>query len=456
MPGYGPQDGQGRLINVYGWSEAGTKRWRPVPGLTVFANTTRSGPRGFIDVNGTLYGAYEDKAITVSGSGAVAQITGALAGEAPVTWARNNRTDGPDVVCVTEFGAFVITPTSITTFADPDLPQPQDIAFLDGYFLFTIGDARIFASDLNSLSVNSLSFTKAEAAPDGLLRGVVKDGLYYAFGPSSIEIYQNAATLPFPLARSGVMSIGLLSKWCLAGYEPGWEYPLHFVAADCTVRRLAGNQSERISFAYLERLIEAVPDKAQIIASVYGFGGQAVFSISSPYWTWEFNTVTDSWHERRSLNSPRWRARQTVWWRGHWYAGDFASTNLLQISETARTEAGDPFESVIESAVAAAFPNKARVQKMDFLFNPGVGQAGGTNPTQTDPRVVVSWSDDGGAIYGKPLHKKLGKQGHYLQQVSVQPAGTASRYGRRVRVSWSDAVDVTFRGGDMVAAELGK
>jgi hypothetical protein len=66
----------------------------------------------------------------------------------------------------------VFTPTSVTnSYPDPDLPAVNSVTSIDGYLVFTTGDGRAFATDLNTTAVNPLSFAQAEAKPDGLLQG---------------------------------------------------------------------------------------------------------------------------------------------------------------------------------------------------------------------------------------------------------------------------------------------
>jgi hypothetical protein len=75
--------------------------------------------------------------------------------------------------------------------------------------VFTTGDGRAFATDLNSTSVNALSFGKAEAKPDGLVRVVSWGGRLLFFGNITTEVWTDAGTTPFPFARSTVIPRGL-------------------------------------------------------------------------------------------------------------------------------------------------------------------------------------------------------------------------------------------------------
>src|SRR5882757_3233640 len=222
-PGKKPGDGQGRLINCFCEIDGAQQSWTTVPGLAAFIDTLLPNFRGAIVVGNLLYAAYKDKVITITQNGVITLLAGALTGTLPVTWALNNKAPTPDLVVVSENGCFTVTPTTVTPFADTDLPQPNSVAFLDGFLTWTIGDGRIFCSDLNAITVNALSSAKAESNPDGLIRGTVSGEQFFAFGTNSIEVWANAGNTPFPLARAAVIPIGLIGQWAVAGYEDGWD-----------------------------------------------------------------------------------------------------------------------------------------------------------------------------------------------------------------------------------------
>lgn len=455
MPGFQPQDNLGRLINVYGFKEGGIDRWRSTPGLRLFTNIGRSDPRGFLVVNTVIYAVYGDRCVTITAGGVVSLLTGTIGGTGPVTMARNNKAPTPDIVAVADGSAYELTSSAVNTYSDSDVGSPNSVTFLDGFFLFTYGSGAIIASELNDVTINPLSTTTAEAKPDGLSRGVVKGRVFLAMGPASIETYLNAGSTPFPLSRDSVIAVGLMSPWAVAGFEDGWEHPLIWVAPDNTVRRLNGYSPERISFAYLERLINAVADKTTLRASVLTFGGNAFWLLSCDAWTWAFNQATGYWHEMTSYGLQRWRGVVTVLANNQWFVGDSQSEDLLYVDEQWRWEVEQPISSVMESAAQQQLPARFIINRADFLFNVGVGIETGADPIQTAPRVGISVSRNGGATYLPPELKPLGRQGEYETPISVFRKGMATRYGSRWRLEWSDPVDITFRGGDMTVEARG-
>jgi hypothetical protein len=316
---------------------------------------------------------------------------------------------------------------------------------------FTMSNGKVMASDLNAVTVNSLSFTTAEAKPDGALRAIPWNDQLYIFGPSSIEIYQDTANTPpaFPYSLVNSISTGLAGRYAVAGHEDGFGGKgLIWVADDNTVVILNGYQPNKVSPPELDRLIEAVTDKNTLEACVYISGGHPKWVLSCDAWTWEFDLNTQKWDERASYLIPRWRGTQAVFAFGQWIVGDTTSGKLLGVDEMNHTEDGDPLLYRLESGPVAKFPNRTVVPRADFNFSTGTGIATGPDPIATQPRVRISWSDNGGALWSNPLHRPLGPQGRAEQRVTVTRTGMAGPMGRRWRLDVTDPVHVGLMGGD--------
>jgi hypothetical protein len=453
MPGQRPGEGQGRLLNCFCEVDGGIKAWRTVPGLKLFTNLGFPNPRGMFVKGALLFVAVESKLLTVSQFGTVTPLSGSLEGNQPVTVAINNREPTADMIITTEIDTYVVTGTSFAPLGSPDLPLANSVASFDGYFMWTISDGRLFASDLNNTTIDPLSFTTCQADPDGLLRGVSYGSVFYAMGPNSIEAYTDAGTSPFPLTRSGVIQVGLFGPWAVAGYGSGWNANPFFVASDHTVRRIDGYTAVTVSTKDVERDIAKIADHRTIIMGQHVTGGHSIITITSPLWTWEFNATTNFWHERKSFSMDRWRAEFPVLFNNKWYIGDHISTNLYEISEDAQDEDGAPLEFWIESAPVKQFPEGVQAYTGFFDWTVGVGQESATVHDTDDPTVSIFISKDGGGNWVEVAERSLGQQGQYGTPVRVnRMAGATSYHGLRVRCVVSSPVYRTFRGARMSGA----
>jgi len=454
QPGAQPGEGLGRLFNWYFEADGEVQTWRAVPGLVGFADTLLPGPRGFVDVNGTLYDARPSRALTIGAAGAITPLAGSLTGAGPVIWARNNRAPAPDIVCVSEAGAFQASASAVTAYPDTSLPQPNSVAMLDGYFLFTIGDGRIFASGVNDIWVsdtdhtqNALAFTSADQS-GGLVRGTVWAEQFFAWGKRACTVYTNAATSPFPLSRISIIPIGLAGLQAITGFEPGWGLSQFFVANDDTVRRLDGFEPVTVSNKDVERALAAQTDKTQLEMSCYVVGGRPTVVLQAPNFSWELDAATGNWNERGSRNQPRWRASHSVYFQNKWLYGDLASGQVLQVAAAAFDEAGTAVIRRLESGPVKQYPNRIRCMAAYFDFTCGQGTIGGTDDAM-NPSVSISSSTDGGATWSTPLLRRdLGRQGEFQRMVRVNRiGGIATQHGIRFRLDCSSPVYQTFRGG---------
>lgn len=441
-PGRLVGEGEGRLINAYVEKWGDSIYVRRVPGLLAFATAPVITPRGMIEAGGAVQAAYSGAVVRFTSVGGVIVLTGSLPGTDGVTMASNNRATagGPDILAVRETGgAFTISAGGggVAAFAPAALPgNVNSVTSGNGYFFLTIPDGRIFASDLNSLTINALSFTTAESRSDGLKRGVWHGGVLYAFGTDTIEPWLDVGNSPFPLTRgTSVIPVGLITTMALAGYEAGWDHNPYFVAHDGTVRELAGYQAVKVSTASVESFI-ANSTISSLEACVFVARGRSFWALSSDQGTWVYDVIGQAWHERVSVTLTRWRGSRSVKAFNAWFVGDKLSGGLLALNDIESTEAGAALDATIESSPLKGFPLRQAIPDvfLDFTYSPA-------------SMVAVSWSLDGGGTWRGPLSRTLAFANKF--PVRVNRLGLATHHGLRVRLVVSGGQPFSFMGGSV-------
>lgn len=449
-PGSKYQEGAGRLINGYaeplGNTAASSFVIRRAAGLSNFGTTSRDGCRGLMEVAGVLYVAFDGKLEKFTSSGGASTNVGNMSGTKKGFFARNNAST-PDKWFVDPDGnIFTFTPSAVTSgWPDADLPAVNSTCSLDGYGVFTTGDGKAFATDLNSTAVNALSFGKAEAKPDGLTRCIAWGDKLMLFGPQTTEVWTDAGTSPFPFARNFVIPRGIAGPYCVTGFEDGFSKVPVWVGDDNRVHMYAGVDTNPISPPDLDALIEAVSDKTELEMCSYISRGHAMIQLSSTTWTWVYDLNTGKWHERDSYLQTRSRITQSAYCFSKWLCGDTETGNVQQILASVKDEVGNPLRFRIESGPVPDFPYGSVVGRADFNFVTGVGEATGSDPDETDPDVEISWSDDGGLSWSNPALCKLGRQSETGALISlISETGRASWMGRRWRMDISAGVYAGF------------
>lgn len=449
-PGLRPQESAGRLINAFAEKAlVGAPSQiihRRSPGLPRMTQTFLSiHTRGFLDAGSSCIWILDERVASFSTGFGVVDC-GALSGTEPVTTARNNAAVRNNLV-VTELGCFNIFDSGVPTpFADPDLPaSPTSVCDFDGYFIWSFGSGFIYASDLNSVSVNSLSFNVEQ----GLFgRRVVRFGgrLYY-FGDKWTGVYRNAGTIPFPLAREVTIPRGIVGTHAVAGWEAGWANQVIFAGDDFIVYKLNGYTPEPISTDDVSRDIQraVLAGKRNFIeAFVYMYGKSAIWVLTCrDLWTWEYNLTSGEWNERRSYGKNAWRGVKSVRMFDRWLIGDQYTGELYQISGTYFQEGTMPLVWLVESGVAHGFPLGIVIPRASFHITAGVGDFARV----AEPRVEISWSLDGGESWGAPVMRSLGGPGRTLSHPYILNSGLSRGQGVRYRLLVSDPVHVGLNGG---------
>lgn len=416
--------------------EEGTRSYvRRVPGLSQVVSIGGTGVRGMLDVNGVIYAVVGTSVKRREGA-TVTTLTGSISGTDGVTLARNNKVTGgastPDIVAVREGGgAFVITSTTVSAYPDADLPTTvNSVDFLGGYFLFSVPDGRLFASELNSTDINALSFTTAESRADGLRRVIVQGNIAYAMGGSTIEPYQNVGSSPFPLQRAAtVLSSGILTTMATCGAEEAWNRALYYIASDNTVRALSGYEDNVVSTADVQRFI-AASTASTLEMLCFIWLGRPYMAVSSSTGTWVLNVAANTWHERDSEGVTRWRAQRSVYSGDAWLLGD-VSSGYLQTPSATLSEAGTALGGFIQSGQLKAFPSRVATKLFaDF--------------TEAEMDLFVSWSHDGGKTFSTELTRSLANADRW--PVSVSNVGLSTQHGIVVKLRWAGSEDFSFSG----------
>lgn len=449
-PGIKPQESGGRLINAFAEkAPLGAPSQiiiRRSPGLDRVVTSPYMHTRGFIDIGQAEAFWILNERVMKFNAGFITTDLGPLAGDEPVTIARNNAVT-PNFVVVTDQGCFNLFPnTAPTAFASIDLPaSPTSVCDFDGYFVWSFGDGRIFTSDLNSVNVDPLSFNTEQGL---FIRRVVRyAGRLYAFGDKWTGVYNDAGTQPFPLGREVTIPRGIIGTHAVAGWEAGWANELIWVGDDFVVYKLSGYTPTPISNNAVSRAIQeaVLAREANLIeAFVYMFENNAFWVLSCHgRWTWEYNLFTGEWNERISYNHPNWRGMKSHRKFDRWIIGDEYTGNLYGLSGTSFLEDNEPLVWRVESGVLTGFPMGMIIPRASFNITTGVGYFPGNDA----PKIEISWSLDGGHSYGDPVIRRLGGPGQTKSHPYVLNSGLSKGQGVRYRLVISDPVHVGLSNG---------
>lgn len=452
-PGRYGQSGVARLINCYA-EDAGKEGKHPLPvyapaGLGDFTTLTDGGViRDMLEVEGYLY-VVAGRAIyrvDITGSGGSVPI-GGLASDGHVTMSRNRRPGNPQITVTCDGISKIIVGTTVVDLSDSDLPPANSNFNLGGYTVFTHPNGRFSWTAIDESSdVNALDFASNEANPDGTLIGKSLGQLAVFFGTQSIEFW---ALTDAPFTRQHVIDVGCYAAGSVS------EVPiitpqvitasLAFAATDtdgtyagiCVIENLG---ARKISNHAVDRAVRDEPDRSSITSCSWSDGGHAFYCISGSTFSWCWDSATGEWHERESYGHARWKVRSVAQFGSGLIAGDYTSNKLYRMSNAYVAEGDEPLILTIQTPPVHAFPEALEFLALYIDVIPGVGTETGL-ACNTDPEIMISWSDDGITFVGNRL-VKIGKLGETVKRVKTPRLGQSKRGGggRTFRFSVSAAV----------------
>lgn len=361
-----------------------------------------------------------------------------------------NRASPRQISIVTPAGQYyVLTGSALVLNADADLPSPNSCDYLRGRTLFGINDGRVYASDTDdATSISALAFGEANAGADGLVRVFVNAGFGYFFGQKRLEIWQADPSLagqPFPFSPvQQDIDLGLGAKHAIARFEKA----LIWVDHNLIVRYGRDGGAERVSTHAVERQIEALTtaQRAELVGSIHVWQGHETYCLKAATFTWCLDLVLakklgfeKAWYERTSYGLDHWRVNSAIQFAGKYILGDEGDGKLYHLDPAAYTENGNEHVLDIRCAHSHRFPDAMLIDGVEVDMVSGVGLAAGS-ADDTDPEIMIDFSDDGGKTFQGERHAKFGKQGEFKQAVRLNRWGRCDQKGRIWRLRASAAV----------------
>jgi hypothetical protein len=276
------------------------------PGLRLLA-TVGDGPiRGLWVTNGIAYVVSGSEFYSLT-TNYTATLIGSVSGTGPVSMADN----GTQLFIACNPVSYIYN-TSTAVFGqitDADFPGAGSVGYLDGYFVFNEPDSQKFwvTSLLDGTSIDPLDFASAEGYPDNVIALIVDHREIFLFGNTSVEVWYDAGTPDFPLARiqGAFMEVGCAAAYSVAKLDNS----VFWVGSDARGRgivyRANGYTPARISTNAVEYAIQSYGNLSDAIAYTYQQDGHPFYVLIFPSAgaTWVYDVSTQLWHERAGFEN---------------------------------------------------------------------------------------------------------------------------------------------------------
>lgn len=451
-----------RCINLYPqMHELGTGKEGEVatlygtPGLSLLV-TIGDGPiRGSYKAsNNELFVVSANKLYRVSSAWAATEL-GTLDTSVGMVCMADN---GIHLVLVDGTSGYVWTfgSSSFAEITDEDFTSrtpPNQVSFLDGYFIFDEGDIdNFFISGLDDVTFDSLEFADADGYPDKLRGHIVKDRELWLFGEQSTEVWFNSGDAQFPFSRvSGAfIEVGCIARFSVAKTKES----VFWLAADKDGQGLVymanGYKPQKISTHAIDEAIQGYSNIEDAVAYTYQEDGHTFYVLNFPTanTTWVYDVSTSLWHERAYTSNGdlgRHRGICHAFAHGKHVVGDYENGKLYELSSSVYTDDGAAITRRritphVSSGMRRVFYNGLQIDIESGVGLDGTGQG-------TDPKMMLTYSDDGGSSWSNEKWASMGKIGKRKTRAKWNRMG-ASR-DRVFSITVTDPVKVVLLGAEL-------
>lgn len=236
------------------------------PGLSVFGRGVNVDRRGIWNERlGAHYRVSGDSLIEVSSAGA-STVLGNISGLDTVSLPYSFNTQG----IVADGRFWLYDPVGgLNEVIDPDLGDPIDCVWIDGYYFFTDGEF-LYHSDLaDETQIDPLKFATAEFSPDPTLGvGKTVDNKAIAFNRYSTEYFSNVASAQFAFTRisSRALKAGIVGthakveisdEWYILGGRKDEDVSVHVIGTG-TTREVSSREIDKLIKQYTEEELSVV------------------------------------------------------------------------------------------------------------------------------------------------------------------------------------------------------
>lgn len=418
----------------------------PWPGLKAFGTSPKTPHRGRHVFNDVLYQVVGDTLYSIDSSGTYTSI-GTIDGFTRCIFDNN----GDFMVIVSDGNVYSYDGTTLTKATDIDFESPDSVGMLNNQFLYDGTGDRFVVSDPGApLTIQGLNYASAESKGDPLLRCFPFKQWVYMMGTSTIEPWYNSGVgnPPFDRIDNGIMEKGLGALHTVDNTDQF----MYFLGDDSNVYQIIQTQVRNISPPAIAYQLGKL-DKTNAVGTCVQIDGQDfyILSFGVDELVYVYSEQTQSWFNLSSgTDNGRYRAVDLVEVYGTVIGFDYSTANAIELDEDTHTDLGDVIQrrrvlpQLNSSVLGLGAGKRLLMDSAKFIVETGVGLASGQG---SDPKIMVEFSENGGATWSTARWIEIGKMGEFL--INVEMWEMVSFYDITFRLTISDPVFSSLHDGSI-------
>ena len=333
---------------------------------------------------------------------------------------------------------------AVVQIVDANFFPANTVTYQGGYFVLDKkGTNFFFISDLDSIDFPPLNEQFAGGSPDIVEAVISNSEQLYVIGSKTIEVWQQTGTTasaPFQRLVGRLSQIGITAPYTLARLAGTFMWLGANDQGDGIVYSMENDTPTRVSNHAIEARIQEAGD----LSSSTGYGlqvdGHQFYAINLPGvdTTFVFDYTTKQWHEWTSIvagSEGRCIGQWHCFLNGEHVIGDYRNGNIYRLNRTYYKDNGEPLRRLRQSPHMSKDLKTVFYGLMEVDMEFGVGLNDGED-YETDPKVTLQMSNDGGKTWGNPILASIGQIGEYTVRARWQMLG---RSRDRVFRVWVDA-----------------
>ncbi len=410
------------------------------PGLTQYGTAVGIDRRGiWNERHGEHYRVSGNQLISVD-SGGAASVIGNIPGLDTVSLPYSFNTQG--IVAGGRFWLYDLA-NGLVEVVDPDLGDPVDSVWIDGYYLFT-DLSTIYHTDItDESSISPLKFATSEFSPDPTLGvGKTSNNKLIAFNRYSVEYFKNSASANFAWSRlpNRAIKIGIVGTHCKIEMGENWYIMGGRKNENVSIHMLSGASSKNISSREIDKIISKyTEDELSVsVMETRTVDNYSYIIVHLPNQTLLYNETLalvvgskDAWSLITTgvAKGQQWRGKFGIFEPrlGKWVYGDKSDGRLGILDNESATQYGDIAEWVLNTPFM--YFNSLSINEFEVEIIPG-------HTKNIDATVFVSLTYDGSTHglesmgdYGEPSSFTnrfiLYRLGHVDQWVGIKMRGAS-------------------------------
>lgn len=362
--------------------------------------------------------------VSISSAG-VATVVGSIDGSSQTSLPYSFNTQG----LISNGRFYLYSPTSgFIEVTDPDLGDPIDGVWVDGYYFLTDGEYLYHTDITDEFSIDPLKYATSEFSPDPTYGvGKTQDNKVIVFNRFTTEYFVNVAQDNFAFQRvaTRAIKIGVVGTHCKTEVGDSWFIMGGRKEESISIHQLGVGSANKIATREIDKIIGHYTEtqlRGTVLES-YAEDGYDYLIVHLPDYVLKFNytlaksmgiemawsilstgTVGLPWRGKNGLFDPR---------IGSWIFGDKIDSRLGLLDSTVATQYGEIVEWVLFTPFI--YLEDQSVDQLMIQTIPGF--------TSTNDATVFLSMTYNGLTYGNERTVNYGSQADYGQRFEVNRLG---------------------------------